>query len=392
MATGHIRARGKSLEVRVHIGAGRYETRTIGWQGTKTATRQAAERELRKLLDENDQGSTAGADKTVAQLVARWRKNSVAEWSPRTRETYDCYVRIHVLPTLGKKKLHEVRPDMLDDLYTELRTTKGLSPASVRKVHVIIRRAFSDAVRWGWVGVNPAVAARPPAMRLPDLAPPTVDEVRLLLERALVDDPDLAVFLAVAADTGARRGEVCGLRWSDIDLDDAELVISRSVAIDLGGVLVKDTKTHQARRIALGDPLVEVLRAHHARTLDRAKAMRAKLPSDAYVFSSPADFMRPWRPDTATHRFVRVRSRCGCKDESGKRATTCAVPDHQRVRRVRLHDFRHAMITDWLSGGEDVRTVMGRSGHASLQTLTRYAHFVPARDREGAKRLGDRHQ
>ena len=375
----------------MYLGGGKYETRTIKWQGSKTATRDVANRELARMLDAYGATTGSSADKTVAQLVARWWRNSEADWAPGTRAIYECYLRLHVLPTLGSKKLHDVHPEDLDDLYAALRK-KGLAPASVRKVHVIIRRAFADAVRLRWVTHNPAVDAQPPTVHLPDIDPPSAEEIRLLLARAQADDPDLYVFLAVAADTGARRGEVCGLRWSDVDLDVGELVIARSVALDNGGLLVKSTKTHQARRVALGGPAVAALRTHHGHALERAQALHVDLPADAYVFSAATDFGQPWRPDSTSGRFVRLRSRCGCEKPSGKPNERCKVEAHQWMYRVRLHDLRHALITDWFAAGVDDRTIMGRVGHASLQTLTRYAHFRSARDREAADRLGDRHQ
>lgn len=373
MARGHIRPRGDSLEVRVHAGGGRYVTKTVKWQGSKKATRDEADRVMRKLLDDLDVGGHAGPNATVAQLIARWRRHAEADWSPTTRDARESYLRLHILPALGKRKVREVRTADLDDFYAQLRA-KGLAPSTIRRsVHVILRSAFGEAVRWRWITVNPAADAKPPGrgQALPDLQPPSDEEVRQLLALAKDRSPDFYVFVAVAADTGARRGEVCALRWSKVDLDAGEMLIDRAVVLDGENVVEKDTKSHQARRIALGGPCVAILREHRTQVLERALALGTGLVDDGYLFSPDPSGERPWRPDGATARFMRLRNRAG-------------------LERVRLHDLRHALVTDWLAAGIDQRTIMGRVGHASLETMSRYSHFVPAKDREAADRRGER--
>lgn len=371
MSRGHIRERkgpkGIAWEVRVYAGEGRIVTRTTR-EGKK-----AAQRLLTELLTEVDRGQHGGPTGTVDDLLDRWWKHASPDWSPSTADAYETYVRLHVRPHLGHVKVRAVRPADLDDLYATLRQG-GMKPASIYKVHTILRGAFDDAVRWRWITHNPAADADPPKVTKPELQPPDAATVRKLLDLAEKRDPAFAVYLAVAADTGARRGELVALRWRHVDLEAGELTIERAVVLGADGALVeKDTKTHAARRIALGAPCVETLRDHRRRSVERAFAVGVALADDAYLFSNELDGSVPWRPDGATSRFMSLRKQA-------------------KVAGVRLHDLRHALITDWLAAGVDPRTVMGRVGHASLQTLTRYAHFVPAADRAAADRLADRHQ
>lgn len=371
MAKGHTRWRGQSIEVLAYRGHGKYTTKTVRWQGTKKATQTEADRVLRDLLDELDAGGN-GTDATVAQLVKRWRRQSEPDWSPATIAAYDSYLRLHILPALGDSKVRDIRPADLDDFYAALRAN-GLSPASIGKVHVILRRAFAEAVRWRWCGHNPAADARPPKITKKELRPPTAEEVRKLIDLAATRDRALYTYVILAADSGARRGELVALRWRNVDLEAGELVIDRALTRPATGPAIeKDTKTHQARRIALGSPCVAALKEHRRQALESALAVGVKLGSDAYVFTLSVDGKTPWRPDGATSRFMRLRNAA-------------------QLPTVRLHDLRHALITDWLAAGVDQRTVMGRVGHASLQTLTRYAHFVAAADKAAAERLGDRH-
>jgi integrase len=97
-------------------------------------------------------------------------------------------------------------------------------------------------------------------------------------------DPDFATYIRLAAATGARRGELCGLRWRALDLVGATVLISRSIARGDEGLVDKDTKTHQARRIALDASTIEILRAHRGRCEQRALVAGTALSDDGTSF------------------------------------------------------------------------------------------------------------
>ena len=109
-----------------------------------------------------------------------------------------------------------------------------------------------QARKWGFVAFNVASDATLPRGRKKEITPPSVDVLRALLDLAASEDAEFALYLRVLAAPGCRRGEGCALRWTDIDTEKGELTISRSIA-HVGRRLEKDTKTHQARRIAI-DP------------------------------------------------------------------------------------------------------------------------------------------
>jgi integrase len=239
----------------------------------------------------------------------------------------------------------------------------------VRQVHAIVRRALDQAARWGWIGANPAALASPPRLGPADIRPPTPEAVSRLLAVTYQADPDFAVLLWLAATTGARRGELCALRWLHVDLAAAELVVVRNLIVRDRQLVEKDTKTHAARRIALSDDSLVLLEEHRRRCAERARACGVALARDAYVFSFDPASRRPMNPDSVTHRFGRLAKQLGL--------------------RVRLHDLRHYAATQLIAGGVDVRTVSGRIGHAGggATTLKVYTHFQAAADRRAAELL-----
>ena len=158
----------------------------------------------------------------------------------------------------------------------------ALAVSSVRRVHVVIRRSLAQAKRWGWIAENPAADATPGRLPRREIVPPDPEATVRLIEAAEAEEADFGVFLRLAASTGARRGELCALRWSDIDLAAGSVTIGRSLVDSAdGGYVEKDTKTHAARRIALDASMVKTLRAHKQRQAERALAGGVRVPRDA---------------------------------------------------------------------------------------------------------------
>jgi integrase len=168
---------------------------------------------------------------------------------------------------------------------------------------------------------------------------------------------------------GARRGELCGLRWQHVDLDRGEVLLERGVVyVSRQPLIDKATKTGSKRRLAMDAGTVELLRSHQERSEAVARELGTTLPVSAYVFSREPDGSRPLHPSLVSHQFAGLARSLGV--------------------RCRLHDLRHLMVTYLISQGVDWRTAAGRAGHAGPQmTLGTYAHFQPAQDRAAAELL-----
>ncbi len=252
---------------------------------------------LNGLVAELDQGNHVGSDATFADVANRWLMLSGADLSPTTLRRYRQLLEQHIFPALGDRPAHMIRTSDLDDLYLGLISQTGLAPATVRQVHSVIRRALSQAVRWGWMTTNPAANTTPPRVRAPSIHPPDVDKVLELLRLADEAYPEFGRFLHLAVTTGARRGELCALKWERIDWEAKALTISRAIVEVQGGIVEKDTKTHAIRRIAIDEQTLLVL-TEHRRQAERLAAEAGCQQSDSgYVFTlvtpSPKA-IRPW--------------------------------------------------------------------------------------------------
>jgi len=289
--------------------------------------------------------------------------------SPTTLGTYRSQIKGLIRPALGDVPLNRLTAKHLDDLYRAAKA-QGRSPKTIRNYHAIISAALHQAERWGWVRHNVAELAKPPRVSQRRVKAPSVEVVREIITAAEKRDPRLAPLLMLGALTGMRRGELCALRWSDLDLDLGEVDVARSVVIVSGGLAEKATKTDRFRRIALDDVGIALLRQHRARVDEWASAVETTIADDAFVFSPEIDGSKPFRPDNVTGFFMRVRDSLGYKE-------------------VRLHDLRHFTATQLIGAGVDVRTVAGRLGHSDPSlTLRVYSHALEERDRAAAAVIG----
>ncbi len=360
-----------------------------------------AEKTLTRLLNQVDERRHPRTNATVGQLMDRWLE--VVELADTTRRGYENNIRKHIRPLLGSVSVAKLDPEVLDSFYAELRRCRehcdrrryierhrakgthdcaaagckshmcrSLAPSTIRQIHWILSGALSRAVRWRWIAVNPADQAEPPGMPTPNPQPPSAVDAARLVTQAWHDGPEWGVFVWMAMTTGARRGEICALRWRHIDLEHAIVTIEASV-VQLGSKWSeKRTKTHQMRRVTLSDEDLDVIREHRVRCQGEAAALGVELSPEAYVFTSALDPSVPYMPDTATQRFTRLARRLD-------------IDAH-------LHSLRHYSATELIAAGVDVRTVAGRLGHAGggATTLRVYAAWRSESDQRAAGMLAGR--
>jgi integrase len=353
-----IRKRRDGLQVQVYAGRDpltgrkRYVSQQVPGQ-TKASLREAKQVEAR-LLEEVGTGQHRGSRaRTMAELLERWLewRPTVEPIAPTTVASYRAALDRYILPALGKLSVRQVDAATLDAFYAHLRTRGGkdghpLKASTVHEVHAVLSGALKQAVAWGWIGHNPAKLATAPTVQKADVQPPKAEDAARLLAAAMQESPELGLFLRLAVVLGARRGELCSLRWSDIDFDRGEVLIAGNVVrVPRQALVHKDTKTHAKRRVAVGAGTLDLLHSHRVEQAKQALSFGATLAPDAYVFSHVPDGTKPIDPDGISHRFLRLARRLGVD--------------------CRLHDLRHFMVTQLVAGG-----VIGAPSRAGPDTRT----------------------
>ena len=311
---------------------------------------------------------------TMDDLAAKWLEMAAETLSPSTLREYRRLLVKIILPQFGSNKVRAIRPSDLDSFYARLRrrgiSGRPLSGQSVHHVHALIRRLLNQALKWGWIMVNPAINASPPRVNRPELEIPNVEVVTRIINFAEERNPDIACFLRLAAVTGARRGELCAIRWRDFD-KLGMLSIKHSIVDGNNNELIeKGTKTHASRKVSIDPMTMVVVDAQRERCEERSKEFGSKFSRNNFVFAGTLDGSLPWRPHRVTLAFGRLCRELG-------------------IEGVRLHDLRHFTATQMLAAGVPVKTVAGRLGHANAATtLNVYAHALQSSDIDAAHLLG----
>jgi integrase len=346
-------------------------TRTVvGDEGRPGGGVRKARAELAKLRSSVARGQVPTGSETMGELLGRWLAHCESKGlSPTTMRKYRSIAETVVRPELGKVRLSKLTAGHLDRLYTKL-AAKGNKATTIRRAHALIGAALHSAERWDLVERNVARRAAPPPVRPAQITAPSPAEVQAILRAADELDPGLTTLLLLAALTGARRGELCALRWSDLDAGAGTLSIARSVyETAKGGWGEKGTKSHQVRKIGLDALALEALRRHRAAVDATASGLGLEIGADAFMFSRSPVGSEPVRPDVVT-RFA------------GRAAGDAGVRTH-------LHALRHFSATQGIAAGYDPVTVGARLGHADPSiTLRVYSHALERRDRDLAATVG----
>ena len=368
---GSLRQRGPdSWQLRVYLGVDA-ETGKERW-ATKTVhgSRRHATARLAEFVEEAGYARLRAG--TVADLLDRWVAHASSGWSTSTLRQNRSIIECHLKPLLGHLPVNKLTTVDIDDVYRHLLRAGGaegrpLAAGTVHRVHVVLHRALTQAVRWEWVWLNPASAASPPRVSPAEVRPPTPDQVQRLLAHVEERDPDFATYLWLAASTGARRSQLLGLRWVEIDVRHAAIGFTRAYVEGPSGPVLRATKTHRTYRVAIDEATMQRLIGHRRQCEARAESSGVALVDCAFVFSAEFDGSAPWLPNRVTKEFIRHLHRSG-------------------VGRFRLHDLRHFMATQMLGHGVAVVTVAQRLGHARASTtLNVYGHCIPGADRDAAQ-------
>ena len=326
----------------------------------RDATKARAE-----LLVEVGRGHHLGTAATVDDLFAGW----IAELrrkgrSPHTTYGYENVYRRNVRPTLGRVAVTKVTTKMLTDLYGA-HQARGMKPRSVYQIHACLSSMFTQACRWGWRDANPSQWAEPPS--IPNVPPvvPSPEHVQALI-RAAEDSrrPEFGRAILVASTTGVRRAELCAIRRRrDVDWDRGLLSVSAGI-VCLREVPLQEipTKNRRIRTVALDELTLSSLRTQVEMMEQRAALIGVELLSDAYVFSDSVDGSVPWRPDSVSQYFARLRARVGLDD-------------------IDFHSLRKFMETYGQHLGFSAVQVAMRAGHDPSVAAKHYSGNIAQADR-----------
>jgi len=372
---GHIAKKGNRYYVVIYEGPDLRSGKAHHRWHAAGATRKDAERLLADLVKKSHDGDYRAPDRvTFGQyLQDKWLPAKKAQLRASTFDSYRRTIELHVVPAIGAVPLQKLTPEHLDTFYAELLTSGrrngkggGLSVKTVRNIHTMLHKALADAARKGTVLRNVAAVADPPRLSSaprPEMNVWDAKQLKQFLEE--ISSHRLYPALYLLATTGMRRGEVLGLRWSDVDLDGHSISVTRALVIIAYEAQLSDVKTGQGRRtIDLEPKTIAVLRAWKKRQMKERMLTNVR-PATDLIFAHPDG---SWiNPDYFSQVFDRHLARSD-------------------LPRIRLHDLRHTHASILLKQGVPLKVVSERLGHSNPAfTLSVYQHLLPGMQADAAK-------
>ena len=331
---------------------------------------EEARKKLTEAIAERDRGLVYDSGNvTLEEYLNRWLEDSVrGSVKVTTHAGYERVVRLHICPLIGGTKLSALTPAHLQALY-RAKLDQGLAPKTVKYIHTTLHRALKQAVRWGLVPRNAAAAVDPPRVITPEMRPLSRAQARTLLEAARGNRLEALYVLAVT--TGMRQGELLGLGWQDVDLEEGVVRVRRTLTLAKGGPRLTEPKTPKSRRqIRLTSGAVEALERH--RECQEAEG------------AARGDQWNAWDLVFCTRRGTPIRR----DNLHGKHwkplLSRAALPD------IRFHDLRHTCATLLLTKGVHPKIVSEMLGHSSIAiTLDTYSHVIPGMGDVAASAMED---
>jgi integrase len=289
-----------------------------------------------------------------------------------TFEKYKSLVQKHIVPSLGKMLISDLRPEHIQRFYNEkLKQGRvdgkgGLSEKTVGEFHLIIHQALDQAIKEGFLSKNVIDAIRKPQFKTYEIQPLSEEEVKKFLE-TITHHPYYEPLL-LECYTGLRRGELLGLRWSDVDLKNNTVSIKQSLIRTKQGLCFSEPKTAKSRRtIPIPQQLSNVLKRYKVKQNESKLVAGSAYQDKGLLFCNPAG--SPLDPRSFTKAFKKV------------------LVDANLLK-IRFHDMRHTHATLLLLLNEHPKVVQERLGHSTIRmTLDTYSHVIPGMQEKATQKL-----
>lgn len=359
---------------------------TTSYKPPKGLTAKQADKEAARFANDFENEclhyGEANSSMRLTDFVPKYLEVAKSTISPATYEFYKLKIDSLIIPALGHLKLKDINPSHIQKFINQLASApkekrsgvpvedgETLSPSTVRRYLTVLQSIFKQAVKLGLITDSPAKVER---LTLPKAQAPKIDiftkqEAAQMLEALENEDLQFQTLIQLAIFTGARRGELVALKFSDIDFEQRKITIERAAYKIKGQPLAtKPPKDYETRTVTINDNCCELLKLLKAEKIESAQRLGTQWSGGDWVFTQwNGEMMNPMTP---TKQFSKFLNRNGLK--------------HRK-----FHSLRHTSATLLLYAGVNIKQVQGRLGHGDIETTNKYLHLIEEADVEAANKL-----
>ena len=382
--------KGEVISYRIRVSRGydnegnRLKPYFMTWVPEKGMSKRQIEAEVNRqavLFEEKcNMGKVADSSLKLRDFIPEYLDTVSVTMSPTTLHFYQQVINNHILPKLGAKKLTDIKPihiqqfiKYLSDLEAKHKSPTNdsgkLSATTIRRYLCVLQSIYRLAVKLDILTVNPAKAEK---LTLPKKVAPKIEiftkaEAAEMLKCLQYEPLAFQTFIQLAIITGARRGELVALKFSDFDYAKCEVTISRAVIkVDKNAYQIKPPKDYEVRTVTVNQHCIELVKQLQAEQEREKQRLGSKWVGDEWLFTKwNGEIMNVQTP---TKQFSKFLERHGLK--------------HRK-----LHSLRHTSATLLLYGGINIRQVQSRLGHSELETTQKYLHHLSEADVEAVNVL-----
>ncbi|MBR3237226.1 MAG: site-specific integrase [Oscillospiraceae bacterium] len=335
-------------------------------------TQKEIRQKMQKALVEVDEGIYTEQSKiTLKQWMETWLAEFTGAVKDSTRTSYRQHMNNHIIPALGAVKLSELTPAACQKFINDLSRVKGLSAKTVKNVHGVLHHALKQAVRLGYMRMNPTEACTLPRIEKAKIEPLDTPEIKRLLD--VLGDDVYSDLLRVDIFTGMREGEILGLQWSCVDFDRGTITIEKQLSRPrVKGEEYRFTslKNDKPRTVQPAPFVMQILKRQRRRQAEQRIQVGGAWDDCGFpdlVFTSETGKYLNY---TIVLRHLK------------KALEVAGLPEK------RFHDLRHTYAVSSLQAGDDVKTVQENLGHHTAAfTLDQYGHVTESMRQASAQRM-----
>ncbi len=335
-------------------------------------TQKSALKQLHQLIDlYRDVDLTEECRMTLGEWLDKWLDEyMIFTIRESTLDSYRAMVKNQVKPFIGSKQISSLTTADMQKFYNKIKKEgrvrehpihgKTLADSMVRGVHMMLHEALDMAVKERLIVKNPTNGTTIPKCNYPEKQVLGDSQLDTFLD-AIKAYPEWTDFFYTEVMTGLRRGEICGLRWSDVNFSESKLRVERSVSVKKGGgIQIGETKTDTGKRVIILPPSVKDMLLRR-----KAEALSEWI---FYKFANPCE---PMNPDAAYRKLKVILKNAG-------------------LPLIRFHDLRHTFATHATDGGVDPKTLSGILGHTNASfTLDTYTHVTTDMQKKASVVVGN---